>query len=174
MNGYIMPVNKYIGLVVATMSLCVTMSLSACDNGSQAPAEPVSEVNETTSDSLRTNENRDAEDAVLFEDYDLISIEEEDEYAPIDTLLASEFIIQNKSDSKTISNLSFEYETVDENDSPVKLLLDNDTANYLIALEPRQRASLTVSSSLDDSEALRSLEDADNVITSYSYDMDGH
>lgn len=174
MNGYIMPVNKYIGLVVATMSLCVTMSLSACDNGSQAPAEPVSEVNETTSDSLRTNENRDAEDAVLFEDYDLISIEEEDEYAPIDTLLASEFIIQNKSDSKTISNLSFEYETVDENDSPVKLLLDNDTANYLIALEPRQRASLTVSSSLDDSEALRSLEDADNVITSYSYDMDGN
>ncbi len=113
------------------------------------------------------------EESVSFEDYDLISFNLEKETLPIETLLASEYTIQNKSDSSSISNLAFEFETVDEMEKPIELLLENDPVEYLIELEPRESARLKLSASLDRSEAMYSTEEGSNEIIAYSYDMGG-
>lgn len=109
--------------------------------------------------------------SVSFEDYDLVSFTLEKELLPLETLLASEYTIQDKSDS--ISNLTFEFKSVDGSGDPLKLLFENDPVNYLIKLEPRKSARLVLSCSLDESEAMSSTSEGDNEIIAYSYDMNG-
>lgn len=157
---------KYQQVTITIATLFSVLLLSSCQNGTQQQPDLPSEAEQATS-----KEKQD--DSLPFEEYDIISIELDEQRAPMATLLASDYIIQNKSDLKTVSNLTFEYVTLDEDGMPVKLLIENEPVDYPIALEPRERAELSLSCSLDNSEALRTLDDAKNTIISYSYDMDG-
>lgn len=129
----------------------------------------ITEQNTLPEESSQTEE-QSPKDLELFNEFDLLKIERKENSIENGFVMAI-FIVQNKSDSLTLSNFTFEYLVDNGKGTPLDEVFRTDTYDGLFVLEPRQKTELDlmeyIGSNINDDMRI--------FLSSYSYDLnDNH
>lgn len=163
-------------LLCIFLSLLLVMTLVACsvdtpetDTAEDAPTIVATEQNTVPEEPSQT-EDQSPGNLELFNEFDLLKIERKENSIENGFVMAT-FIVQNKSDSLTISNFTFEYLVDNGKGTPLNETFRTDTYDGLFVLEPRQKTELDlmeyIGSNINDDMRI--------FLSTYSYDLnDNH
>lgn len=143
--------------------LCLLLSILFIFFVSGCSAKDSVETNES---SVVVDETISTSNTKLFIEYDLLKIERLENSIENGFVMA-DFIVQNKSDSLTISNFNFKY-LIDDGGTPIDEEFSTDVNDGLFVLEPRQKAELDLMEFIGNNIN----DDMRIFISSYSYDLE--